>query len=71
MVYLASRLCSLIAYSSNSAAKNYIDGGIFAIAYVAEILHGEKVKILWYYFNAWKLTGLLAVRTFFSFSKDQ
>ena len=46
MVYLASRLCSLIAYSSNSAAKNYIDGGIFAIAYVAEILHGEKVKIL-------------------------
>ena len=37
-----SRLCSLIAYSSNSAAKKYTDCGIFAIAYAIEILHGSS-----------------------------
>ena len=31
-------------YSSNSAAKNSIDCGIFAIAHAAEILHGENVE---------------------------
>ena len=29
-----------------SSKKNSIDRGIFSIAYLTEILHGEKVKIL-------------------------
>ena len=52
--------------------KNSIDAVYLLLRMQLKFYMAKKWELfIWYYFNAWTLTGLLAVRNIFAFPKDQ